>query len=381
MKIITRKHKHIWQGLISGIIAFSISLANPSGVLAVEAGNSVVDALGRRVDIPDTVERIGCMYAFTGHVVAMLGKADKIVAVSNGLKRDILLTSMFPAIQRAVVPKFQGAVNIEELTGAAPDIVFIQAQTGRDSAMADKMKACGLTWIAVDFNNMAQQREVIGMIGKVIGATEKADEYNRYYIRCIEQIQNKIEAEIPARSRLRVYHSTVEPNRTSLKNSLSSDWINAAGVINVTSQESTGLLNVNDQAGMEQILLWNPDIILANEPGVADIIRKNPQWSPITAVKNDRVYQLPIGISRWGHPGSLETPLAILWTAKTVYPEKFQHIDMRHQLRHFYKLFFNYDLSDNMITQILSGKGMRLKKSGKKEKKEKGQEDGYSDMH
>jgi iron complex transport system substrate-binding protein len=381
MKIINRKYKHIWQGLITGIIAFSISLANPSGVLAVETENRVVDSLGRHVIIPDTVERIGCMYAFTGHVVAMLGKADKIVAVSNGLKRDILLTSMFPAIQRAVVPKFQGAVNIEELTGAKPDIVFIQAETGQDSAMADKMKACGLTWIAVDFHNMDQQREVIEMIGKVIGARKKADEYNRYYIRCIEQVKNRIEAEIPAEKRLRVYHSTVEPNRTSLRNSLSSDWINAAGVINVTSQESAGLLNGNDQAGMEQILLWNPDIILANEPGVADIIRKNPQWSPITAVKNDRVYQLPIGISRWGHPGSLETPLAILWTAKTVYPEKFQHIDMQDELRQFYKNFFNYDLSDNMITQILSGKGMRLKKSGKKEKKEKGQEDGYSDMH
>jgi len=378
----TGKHRYhcIWLGLVMSVI-FYVFPGNPADVFAVEAGNSVVDALGRRVDIPDTVERIGCMYAFTGHVVAMLGKADKIVAVSNGLKRDILLTSMFPAIQRAVVPKFQGAVNIEELTGVSPDIVFIQAQTGRDSAMADKMKACGLTWIAVDFHNMDQQREVIEMIGKVIGAGKKADEYNRYYIRCIEQVKNRIEVEIPAEKRLRVYHSTVEPNRTSLRNSLSSDWINAAGVINVTSQESAGLLNGNDQAGMEQILLWNPDIILANEPGVADIIRKNPQWSPITAVKNDRVYQLPIGISRWGHPGSLETPLAILWTAKTVYPEKFQHIDMQDELRQFYKNFFNYDLSDNMITQILSGKGMRLKKSGKKEKKEKGQEDGYSDMH
>jgi iron complex transport system substrate-binding protein len=371
MKITKRKYKHIWQGLITGMAVFFISLVNPSGVFAVESGNMVVDSLGRHVIIPKTVERIGCMYAFTGHVVAMLGKADKIVAVSNGLKRDILLTDMFPAIQRAVVPKFQGAINIEELTGAKPDIVFIQAQTGQDSSMAEKLNACGLTWIAVDFHNMAQQREVIAMIGKVIGATEKADEYNRYYTSCIDRVHQVI-AETTLKNRLRVYHSTVEPNRTSLKNSLSSDWINAAGVINVTAQESAGLFNGNDQAGMEQILLWNPDIVLANEPGVADVIRKSPQWSPVEAVKNNRVYQLPIGISRWGHPGSLETPLAILWTAKTVYPEKFRHIDMQNELRQFYKNFFNYDLSDNMITQILNGKGMRLKKSGKKEKNEKG---------
>ncbi len=45
--------------------------------------------------------------------------------------------------------------------------------------------------------------------------------------------------------------------------------------------------------------------------------------------KNHCAYQAPIGISRWGHPGSLETPLAVLWTAKTVYPDKFGHIYMQ----------------------------------------------------
>jgi iron complex transport system substrate-binding protein len=116
---------------------------------------------------------------------------------------------------------------------------------------------------------------------------------------------------------------------------------------------------------MEQILLWNPDIILANEPGVADVIRKDPKWAPVTAVKQDRIYQLPIGISRWGHPGSLETPLAILWTAKVIYPEKFIHINMHDEIKYFYNRFFNHELSDEMVEQILSGRGMRL---GKKRK-------------
>ncbi|MBT8339766.1 MAG: hypothetical protein KJP07_07110, partial [Desulfatitalea sp.] len=79
------------------------------------------------------------------------------------------------------------------------------------------------------------------------------------------------------------------------------------------------------------------------------------------------VYQMPIGISRWGHPGSLETPLAVLWTAKTIYPGAFTHIDIPAEVKSFYSRFFGYALSDHMVRQMLRGKDMRLNKPCKKE--------------
>jgi iron complex transport system substrate-binding protein len=351
------------EGALIAVVMVCIASVHMPAAFASAQG-VMVDSLGRDIAIPSKVDRIGCLYAFTGHVVALLGKADCIVAVSNGLKRDVLLTDMFPAINNAVVPKYQGAINIEELTAVSPDIVFIQSGDGRNAALANKFDAVGLKWAAVDFHTMAQQRDVVAMIGKTIGASEKAIAYNRYYLRCIERV-NEITSAIPIEKRLSVYHSTVEPYRTSPRNSLPSDWIAVAGVVNVASRDPSGLLNGDYRVSMEQILLWNPDIILANEPGVADVIRNDPKWAPVTAVKLNRIYQLPIGISRWGHPGSLETPLAILWTAKVIYPEKFMHIDMHDEVKYFYSRFFNYELSDEMIKQILSGRGMRLDKKRK----------------
>ena len=342
----------------------SLMLFNGASVSRALAERYVVDSLGRKVPLPAKVDRIACMYAFTGHVVAMLGEAEKIVAVSNGLKRDVLLSEMFPPIGRAVVPKFQGAINIEELTGAHPDVVFIQAQTGRNKALTDKFDAVGLVWVAVDFNTMAEQREVVALIGKVIGAEEGADQYNRYYLACIDRVASVLDA-IGQDSRRRVYHSTVEPNRTSPRNSLPSDWLSMVGAVNVAEQSPAGLSDENDYVGIEQILLWNPDVILANEPGVVESIRNNPKWAPIAAVKSNRLYQLPIGISRWGHPGSLETPLAVFWTAKVLYPEKFQKIDIADETKGFYRRFFNFELTDSAIDHILRGRGMRLNKNQK----------------
>ena len=106
-------------------------------------------------------------------------------------------------------------------------------------------------------------------------------------------------------------------------------------------------------------------IIIANEPGVGQYILTNNQWAPLKAVKGNKVYQMPIGISRWGHPGGMETPLGLFWTAKTVYPEKFADLDLKAEAKDYYQKFFNYSLTDEEMEQILSGKGMRDSKNKK----------------
>ena len=86
-------------------------------------------------------------------------------------------------------------------------------------------------------------------------------------------------------------------------------------------------------------------------------------WRPLQAVKNKRVLALPNGISRWGHFSSLETPLAVMWTAQTLYPDKFTDIDMVAETKYFYKEFFRMDLTDETVQKILSGEGMRVSKN------------------
>jgi len=96
---------------------------------------------------------------------------------------------------------------------------------------------------------------------------------------------------------------------------------------------------------------------------VDEYILTNKQWENLQAVKNQRVYKMPNGVSRWGHPtNALETSLAILWTAKLLYPNLFEEIDMYEEVRYFYRNFYEWELSDQYIEKILSGEGMRLRK-------------------
>ncbi len=145
-------------------------------------------------------------------------------------------------------------------------------------------------------------------------------------------------AAIPEADRIRVYHSVNEATRTDKRGTLPAEWTEMAGAVNVSLDQDLRLLEDKYFASLEQILLWNPDVIIVNEDGVTDYILENPQWSPLKAVKQGKVYQMPNGVSRWGHPNSLETPLALVWTADLLYPELFADVDLEEMTRGFYRV-------------------------------------------
>lgn len=324
-------------------------------------GKMVTDTAGRQVRVPRRIERIACLYAFTGHAAVMLGEGDKIVAVPGGLKRDVLLNRICPSIRNASVPISSGAINIEELLRVKPDLVFINKETAINSGEVAKLNRFGLSYLVIDFQSMAEQRTAIEVMGRVLGskAEQRAERYNEYYLACINRVADGVKG-IPAGERVRVYHSVNEATRTDPPMSLPADWMKTAGIINVSANQALRLVEGKNYASLEQIILWDPEAILVNEPGVASYILNSSQWSSLKAVKNQKVYQMPVGISRWGHPGGLETPLALLWTAKIIYPDQFAAIDMNAEAGSFYIGFFNYQVDEKTLKSILAGQGMRL---------------------
>jgi len=322
---------------------------------------TVKDCAGRQVQVPKDVKRIACLFAVSGHAVVLLGKGDNIVSVVEGLKRDIVLKEICPSIDKASAPQASKAINMEELVKSKPDVAFVDLQTSFNKSETEKLDKFKIPYVVIDFNSIKGQREAIGLIAKVIGDTDKIKKYDELYDRCVNLVTDRIK-DIPKDKRIRVYHSVNEATRTDPKDSLSTDIIQMAGGIDVSADEKLNLIEEKYFASIEQILLWNPDVIMVNEQGVDQYIIKNEQWKNIKAVKDNKVYKMPNGISRWGHPNSIETPLAILWIAKTLYPDYFKDIDIGAETKKFYSEFFNYNLSDDMVNKILSGNGMRIEK-------------------
>lgn len=319
---------------------------------------SARDWHGRTIVLDREPERIACLYAFAGHVVAMLDRGPDMVAIVNGLKKDVLLNRMIPGIKNKPVPAKGGIIHIEALLKTRPDIVFLKPETAAVQAEIDKLERFHLPFFVAGCRSMAQQMAIIENMGKIINRYHKALAYTRYYRRIIDMVQKRTEM-IPDSRRSRLFHSVNEATRTVAPNTLEADWTAAAGVINVSVGNSLHGRGEKHFADIEQIILWNPDVIIVNEKKIARQILTDKKWSPIKAVREKKVFPIPLGISRWGHPGGLETPMAILWTAKTVYPELMDDIDLEKEITHFYSTFFNMTLDHDMVQRILSNKKMR----------------------
>lgn len=329
----------------------------PHSAMALEP-SPITDSVGNTLILTRPVKRIACLYAFCGHVVTMLGRGEDIVAVVKGLKKDVLLQQVLPGIKHISVPAKAGIINIEALLRINPDLVFLKPETAAITAEIKKLDRFKLPYFVAGYHSMKDQMTIIEMMGKAIGREEKAFEYTRYYKRIIESVRQKT-AHIPPEKKIRLYHSVNESRRTDGPGTIEADWTRAAGVINVSVGSALHGKGNKNFADIEQILIWNPDVIIVNEDGVDKEIRTDKKWAPIKAVQDNKIFAIPVGISRWGHPGGLETPLAILWTAKTVYPDLFKDIDLKKEIALFYNTFFGITLDNQMIERILDNKGMR----------------------
>ena len=61
---------------------------------------------------------------------------------------------------------------------------------------------------------------------------------------------------------------------------------------------------------------------------------------------------MPLGIYRW-YPPSGDAPLMLKWMAQKNHPDLFSY-DMNEEIKDYYKRYYNYELSDMQVDEILN---------------------------
>lgn len=327
-------------------------------------GRQIVDSIERTIVVPNSeeIDSISALYTVTGHISIMLDEGDIITSCSKGLKRDKLILNMEPHIKDILMPKSGGVINMEELLNSDPDLIFLDVPAYHSEMGTDKLDKLGIPYFVIEFNSIEDEKYAVKTIGDILGQEEEAGRYIEFYDKML-LIADEVTKKIPDEEKWHVYHSINEVIRTSAPNTLPAEWLERAGCINVALDGDLEKDEDKFFTTLEDIMYWNPEVILINEPATYEYIQTKDTLKNIDAVVNNRVYLMPTGISRWGHATSLETPLAIIWTLKTLYPEYTQEIDLKALTREFYLDLFEYELSESEIDQILSGTDMRKTKN------------------
>jgi iron complex transport system substrate-binding protein len=319
--------------------------------LAVDAHTrTVVDMAGRTVAIPAKVDRVAANGMSLTQLLLLLGADHKIVATMPSIKADPWYIRVFPHLGSVSGPFLGSEVNMESLMSSNPQVVFLWAGT---DALRTKIEAMGIPVVTLSYSDPNGLKKAVFIMGNVLGANETAtaSKFIAYYDRNVKRVLARTES-LPAARRPRVYYVAGAPLNTEGQGSIVDAWIRIAGGVNVAAQ--AGLKGPIVSVSLEDIEIWNPEVIVVRDLSAFHPIVDSPSWNSVDAVHRHRVYVNPKGVNVWS-ARSGDGALQILWAAETLHPELFYDIDMKKEVRSFYATFYHYQVSDEELKSVFQG--------------------------
>ena len=341
----------------------STTLASPPAAPAVSAAATPPAATrtirydgDRVVTVPHEVTRVASSWEAQNAVIAMLGFGSRIVATTRYARDMPAFRKLVPGIDQVPLAMAgPGLLNVEELMRLRPQVLFTPSPPA--PAQAAQLQRAGIAVASFRTNSLAALVKRTRITGDILGgdAVHRAASYRAYFDANVARVRQAL-ADLPASARVSVYHSVGSPMSTSGRPSLNQDWMDLAGVRNVAEDWFGPRRTATAAVSIEQIIAAEPDLIVARRAEDARLIRTDPRWRQLRAVRNGRVYNNPKGMFWWSRETS-EVALQFLWLARLAYPEQMKDVDLREETRHFYRTFYRVELDDDEVDDFLIPRG------------------------
>lgn len=321
----------------------------------------ITDMAGRKVTVP-AAENIESVFS-AGPVAAIflyMVAPDKLLGWNyelNDVEKSIILDKYQD------LPNFGmgDAVNYEAVIAANPTIAINSGKIN-DAMVSDcdaLSESLGIPVVAVD-NELNNSAEAFRFMGELLGVEDHAEELAQY----AEQIFTDINAlsDIPEEKKVSVYFGNGEDSlETAPRGSQHAQILDAINAVNVADLELGDGSRV--QISAEQLLAWDPDVIVVNgEPkadksgsSAAEDILSNPDYASLKAVQDQKVYGTPNAPFSWvDRPAGPNRLIGMRWFSALIYPEYIK-CDINEEIHKFFDLFYHVDLSDEQLENVLKG--------------------------
>lgn len=321
----------------------------------------ITDMAGRKVTVP-TAENIESVFS-AGPVAAIflyMVAPDKLLGWNyelNDVEKSIILDKYQD------LPNFGmgDAVNYEAVIAANPTIAINSGKIN-DAMVSDcdaLSESLGIPVVAVD-NELNNSAEAFRFMGELLGVEDHAEELAQY----AEQVFTDINAlsDIPEEKKVSVYFGNGEDSlETAPRGSQHAQILDVINAVNVADLELGDGSRV--QISAEQLLAWDPDVIVVNgEPkadksgsSAAEDILSNPDYASLKAVQDQKVYGTPNAPFSWvDRPAGPNRLIGMRWFSALIYPEYIK-CDINEEIHKFFDFFYHVDLSDEQLENVLKG--------------------------
>ena len=199
--------------------------------------------------------------------------------------------------------------NVELLIASQPDFVIASANTKPDVEMLATLENAGITVAYFDVNNY---EDYIAMLDICTDITGRKDLYEKNGVSVRTEVENakkQIDGSNPKILLLRAASKNIKAKGSD--GIVSGEILKDLGCVNIADSDSSLL----DDLSLEAIVKEDPDFIFVTIQGtnteaalknVDTLLKSNPVWKSLTAVKNNRYYVLDKSLynfkpnERWG---------------------------------------------------------------------------------
>ena len=311
------------------------------------------DSVGREVTVPAQIDQVAVSGPMAQIVLFALCP-DKLVGISNAWDESAaqyLDTEYYNLPLLGQLYGGKGELNLETLLESGAQVVIDvgEAKGGIVEDLDALQEQTTIPFVHISAA-LATMDETYTMLGDLLGMPDEAKTLADYcrgtYDRALtiaDSVEKANLLYITGDAGLNViaqgaYHAEVID---LLSNNLA--------VVDDPSSKGTG-----NEVDMEQILNWNPDVILFAPDSIYDTVAEDAAWQGVTAIQNGAYYEVPMGPYNWmGFPPSVQRLLGMLWMAKVLYPEAADY-DLYTEAAEYFKLFYHCDLTREQYDALVA---------------------------
>lgn len=316
----------------------------------------IIDMGGKKVHIPDTITKVFGTSPPSTYMIYTID-ASLIVGLNFNHARgnnesSNMLDARFMALP--IVGGLQGggnSMNRETLLSLHPDVVFLWNNDASSQLAQYLFESSKIPSIDVDVESVESLPKAYLFFGEVLERMPRAKILSEYASEALEKTKSVVKAN--ATKRPVVYYAEgADGLATECDQSFHYEAIKFSGGINphlCSTKSGLGL----EKVSLEQVILYNPDIIIAQEKEFVEKVKSDSRWRSIKAVRDGRVFLVPKVPFNWiDRPPSFMRLLGIQWLTHVLYgtPNAEQ---FKAEMKAFYKLFLNIDLEDAQLHKIL----------------------------
>jgi iron complex transport system substrate-binding protein len=317
---------------------------------------TVLDAAGRQVAVPERIERVfpagppAAILLYTLAPELLLGWPR----ANRPDERDFLLPEIGARPELGRLTGRGDTANLEVVLQLKPDLILDVGSTDATYvSLADRVQGqTGIPYALLD-GRLDKAAEIYRTLGQLVRQEDRAAALAGFAETTLRTALERVATVAPDKRPRTYYARGPRGLETGLAGSINVEAIEIMGARNVAGGQRGGLATVS----LEQVLAWDPDIIVTIDQDFARAVRTDPNWRSVSAVRTGRVHlapKLPFG---WvDFPPSVNRLVGLWWLGKVLYPDLFPE-DLRPIAREFYARFYHVSVTDEQLDEVLAGRG------------------------